>query len=93
MMYGSGLFDIFCDHNATESIQEFRDKVRSMGAYVYHQKGKKGIRVHNNGSVIPREVIDFIHDWADSRMIEHAYGAFSPADISDPGPGSHEIED
>lgn len=86
MMYASGLFDIFGDQNTIPDMAKFRAKVEEMGAQIYHQRGKKGIRIHCNGETIPRDVINFVHSWAHKHELNHAFGPFSPEDIADPEP-------
>ena len=85
-MYDSCLFDIFGDQNTIEDMDEFRQQVAAMGGFIYHQRGKKGIRVHFNGQTIPRAIIDLAHTWEHGHRLHHAYGPWSPDALQDPEP-------
>lgn len=75
-MIGSVLFDIFGPPSRFSDYEQFCRRVSELGAKVSVEKtdsGKEFIRVHNDNQPIPYRALEYAHDWADAKLVDHAY--------------------
>lgn len=75
-MIGSVLFDIFAPPSKFADFEQFRRRVEQLGARVSAiplESGVELIRVHNDEKPIPYAALEYAHDWADSKLVSHAY--------------------
>ena len=72
---GSVLFDIFYRGKLEElpGYKEFKRQIKSQGSEVSYFPGKGIIRVHNNDSEVPIQVLGRAHKWAHEKELSHAY--------------------